>query len=175
MSKTHGLLCGGKPPEYFIWIQMKQRCNNPNHKRYKDYGARGISVCKKWMDSFESFIKDVGWRPSKELSIDRIDNSKGYEPSNVRWATSKQQSQNRDHVTLVDHNGKSTSLKDYCKLNNLNYGTVKSRIERDGWTLNEALKPGNPFRFRERNEPWKQEGISATTWYRRKNAIKRAV
>lgn len=85
----------GRTTEYVIWTQMKQRCNNQNATGYKNYGNRGISVCPQWNESFESFLRDVGQRPGPLFTLDRIDNSKGYEPGNVRWATWVEQAQNR--------------------------------------------------------------------------------
>lgn len=84
-----------KLPEYQCWQQIKQRCLNPNHRHYPDYGGRGISVDARWMNDFEAFLKDVGPRPSSKHSLDRIDNEKGYETGNVRWVTSKVQNNNR--------------------------------------------------------------------------------
>lgn len=84
-------------PEYQIWAQMRQRCNNPSHKKYKSYGGRGISVCDRWnqSDSYPFFIQDMGPRPSDEHSIDRINNDGIYEPSNCRWAISEEQAYNK--------------------------------------------------------------------------------
>jgi len=85
-------LCGTK--EYNSWNNMKIRCYNPSHKQYKDYGGRGIRVCNEWLNSFEQFYKDMGPRPIG-TTLDRINNNKGYEPSNCRWSTPKEQSKNR--------------------------------------------------------------------------------
>lgn len=76
------------------WLGMKQRCTNRKNKKYKDYGARGIKVCKRW-EKFENFFKDMGKSPSPKHSIDRINNDDNYTPSNCRWATAKQQANNR--------------------------------------------------------------------------------
>ncbi len=84
-----------KSPEYKIWGSMKRRCNNPNDARYSDYGGRGIKVYPAWDEDFRAFIKDVGMRPSKHYTLDRIDNDRGYEPGNVRWATRITQNRNQ--------------------------------------------------------------------------------
>lgn len=80
---------------YYTWYGMKNRCNNVKHKHYKDYGGRGIKVCKKWEEDFWAFHKYMGPRPSKDHSIDRIDNDGNYEPGNVKWSTPKEQANNK--------------------------------------------------------------------------------
>ncbi len=96
LQKTHGK-CG--TPEYSVWCDMKQRCNNPNNAWYHRYGGRGISVCKPWNDSFENFFADIGERPNGKLSIDRINNNGDYEPGNCKWSTAKEQTLNREPLT----------------------------------------------------------------------------
>ena len=93
--KKHGI---NKPvleiPEYFIHHSMIQRCTQPSHNSYKNYGGRGITVCKRWLNSFKLFYKDMGSRPDNTFSIERINNDKGYKPSNCKWATRSEQRRN---------------------------------------------------------------------------------
>lgn len=82
-------------PEYKAWGGAKHRCSNKNNRSFKNYGGRGVKVCDRWKNSFKFFIKDMGVRPSKSHSLDRINNNGDYEPSNCRWATTSQQALNK--------------------------------------------------------------------------------
>lgn len=87
--------------EYRIWADIKKRCTNKKHISYKNYGGKGVLMCERWFNDPKAFITDMGLRPSKNHSIDRINNNGNYEPSNCRWATSKEQSRNYSRNRLV--------------------------------------------------------------------------
>lgn len=118
---THGLSYSA---EYNIWVLMIKRCTNINDKRYNRYGGRGITVCKRWLKSFENFYLDMGARPSVNYSIDRIDNNKGYSPKNCRWVTQKQQSRNTSRNLYLVDNGEKIIASDFEKKYKLYRGSV---------------------------------------------------
>ena len=133
---------GRHVPEYKIWRAMKDRCYNPNNKSFKNYGGRGIMVCDRWLNSFENFLVDMGKRPSVKLSIDRIDNNGNYEPSNCRWATAKEQQDNKRNLhnqIFIHYNGERVTLSSFADTHNIPKGTIHSRISR-GYTPQEAVE-----------------------------------
>jgi hypothetical protein len=130
-SKIHGHHARGhKTPEYNAWDRMKARCYNPKYENYKWYGAKGITVCDRWLNSFENFLSDVGFRPSKEHSLDRFPNKFGnYEPGNVRWATRKEQARNTTRNRFITYNGETKTVVEWCEVLNLNQYTVRNRLQ----------------------------------------------
>lgn len=125
-----------KTPEYEIWAAMRQRCYNPNNKNFADYGGRGIVVCEKW-SSFEDFLSDMGIQPPG-MTIDRIDNYGNYEPSNCRWASRKEQSENRRSTRLIMVDGELLPLTKAAAKRGLAYTTLVRRLN-DGWSKDDAL------------------------------------
>lgn len=141
MTKTHLATSGSRTPEFVAWINMKQRCLNENASGAAFYA--GVTVCQRWMDSFEDFLEDVGPRPSALYSIDRHPISNGnYEPGNVRWATAKQQACNRKSNALIEHAGEIKPLSQWAEEARIRWVTLAYRLKR-GWSMELALaKPG---------------------------------
>jgi hypothetical protein len=122
---------------YRSWASMKQRCLDPAAENYADYGGRGISVCERWLD-FEGFFADMGSRPLRK-SIDRINPNGNYELSNCRWATVKQQSNNRRNNRWITHDGQSKTVSQWSSLAGIEESLIRNRIDRLGWTVERAL------------------------------------
>lgn len=128
--------------EFAIWQTMKQRCWNPNDKRFQDYGGRGIRICARWALSFESFYADMGPRP-EGLSIDRIDNDGHYEPANCRWATRKEQARNSRKTHWITLNHETKPLGEWARQTGIPRQTILSRLNKLGWDVKRALSPAN--------------------------------
>jgi hypothetical protein len=124
---------------YSAWQGMSTRCYYENCVEYHNYGGRGITVCTRWRESFENFYADMGDPPSKEYSIDRIDNDGNYEPENCRWATRKEQSRNRQNNRVITFGGLSMIAADWAEALNLPVGTVYYRL-RKGLSPEEILR-----------------------------------
>lgn len=124
---------------YAIWSDMKHRCLNENNIRYKRYGGRGISVCEEWLEfkNFYEWAKSSGYKD--ELTLDRVDNNKGYSPRNCKWSTQKEQAWNRSTTFKVERNGVSKSLREWCRLENVPFNMVYRRLRR-GWDIEDALR-----------------------------------
>jgi len=136
ITKTHG---GTKTRLYHIWASMRQRCTNPNNHAFKDYGGRGIYVCADWQrfDTFRAWALANGYRD--DLSIDRIDNNKGYEPENCRWASNSEQSNNQRSNVLITFRGVTKTRSQWAHDLGINPTVLRDRLDRYGWTVERAL------------------------------------
>lgn len=131
----HGESVGGRASvEYKAWLHMKERCYSIKDKQYKDWGGRGIRVCDRWLNKFENFLSDMGRKPSKNLSIDRIDNDGNYEPGNCRWGDGDQQNKNKRNNKWYEYEGERMILKDWAR-----------KLKTDSGNINYFLKKGKPF------------------------------
>lgn len=124
--------------EYGSWKSLKSRCFNINDQAYQYYGGRGITVCDRWMNSFENFYKDMGPAPSGEHSIDRIDNDGDYEPNNCRWVTYKEQNRNTRGNRMVKIGDVFKSLAEWAEDVGGNYHAIRMRLIR-GWPPEKAI------------------------------------
>ena len=122
---------------YKCWISMKSRCYNKNTLNYKKYGYKGITVCSRWITSFENFYKDMG-DVEKGMSIDRINVYGNYEPSNCRWATPKEQANNRTNNKKHIYKGIEYNQSELCRKFSIKTNTFTNRLNR-GWSLEDAL------------------------------------
>lgn len=121
---------------YETWKQMRHRCMRPLHKQYAAYGGRGIKVCKRWL-KFENFFKDMG-HPPPNKSLDRINNNKGYKPSNCRWATKSEQNNNKRTNVLITFNNQTLNITQWSKKLGISDSTIGSRIQK-GWPLEKCF------------------------------------
>lgn len=132
--ELHGL---SADPAYNCWKKMRTRCRNSKDGHYKWYGAKGVTVCARW-DRFSAFIEDMGPRPSSKHTIERIDNDKGYEPTNCRWATQTEQNKNRGFVARLRVGNATLFTADVAKI----VGKTRQYITRlvaSGLTLEQVL------------------------------------
>lgn len=131
LNTRHGYLSGGVArPEYYTWVGLRQRCNNPNDSRYDDWGGRGIKVCDRWKSSFENFISDMGDRPSKNYSIERIDNNGDYCPENCRWATREEQNRNTRGNHYETYNGITMILEDWAREFGVANASIRNQLRK---------------------------------------------
>lgn len=127
---------------YTSWRRMGDRCAATSGPHYLKYGARGIRVCERWKD-FWNFVKDMGLRPSKKHSLDRIDNDKGYEPGNCRWATAGEQMRNTRRTIWLDWDGGRVHILDFCEETGINYKWAYYLAKR-GLTAGQILNGERP-------------------------------
>jgi hypothetical protein len=153
-------------PEYEVWGAILSRCFNKNTESYPSYGGRGITVCKRWQESFQNFYEDMGPRPTAKHSIDRKENNGHYScgtceqcvangwPANCHWATMKVQSRNKRSNHKLTHNGETLTLMDWSIKTGIAFHTLSRRLTR-GWTVEKALTTPSDTRF---SEHWKNQG-----------------
>jgi hypothetical protein len=139
--ELHGL---NYTSEHNIWAKMKNRCHCTTNDAYKYYGAKGITVCDEWRNSFMAFYKDMGVRPY-DTTLDRIDNTKGYSKSNCRWATRVEQERNKSNTLYVDFRGIKISFPELCELCRKSYDNVFRRYHRMKLDIETALSGGRPY------------------------------
>jgi hypothetical protein len=132
---THGK---SGSPEHRIWLAMRSRCRPVSEGGHERYGGRGISVCERWAGLFDSFLEDMGERPSDKHSIDRIDNDGDYEPGNCRWATSAEQSRNTSVNRMVTHDGETLCIADWAERYGLRPSMLSGRLNA-GWDFERAV------------------------------------
>ena len=146
LNKSHGM---SSSKEFRSWMKAKDRCFNPKHPAYEKYGGRGIVMCDEWRNSFTAFYEYMGDCP-RTYTLDRIDNSKGYEPGNCRWASKKEQAMNSCWPKLVTIDGVTKNLSEWATLNGLRKESVYNRINKLGWSVEDAVsKPARPLRKRQ--------------------------
>lgn len=138
----------GLSPTYQSWQAMLRRCRDPRHPHFADYGGRGITVCERWR-RFEDFLADMGERPAGK-TLDRYPNRDGnYEPGNCRWATRREQQENRKNVTLIAFRGERHNVEEWSRRTGIRSITIRKRIER-GWAPERALTE-SPDLYKERS------------------------
>lgn len=124
--------------EYHSWQSMLARCRNTKDASYPLYGGRGIKVCHRWL-KYENFITDMGRRPSKNHTLNRIDNNGNYTPANCNWATKKEQARNRRSSLLLVLGGVTKTLAEWSEMYGHNPISVLKRLKR-GWSLRKSLR-----------------------------------
>lgn len=136
-NTTHGM---SKTPTYDTWQNMITRCHNPAATAYYKYGAKGVTVCDRWRESFEAFLADVGTRPGRAHTIDRIDNARGYEPGNCHWATMKAQQNNRTNNHRLTLGSETLTVAQWAARIGRCTTTIRNRLAL-GWPMEKVLSP----------------------------------
>ncbi len=144
--KTHGM---SKTRIYRIWRNMINRCYNKNNYDYNNYGGKGVKVCERWLIKFDDFYTDTKEGYSDDLTLDRFPDKNGnYEPSNCRWATPKEQANNRNSNVFYDYNGSKMQLGEICDLTGISYSKLETRIRILGMTAQQAADIGSSLKKR---------------------------
>lgn len=131
-AKKHGV-----STEYEAWRGMKRRCTNPKDKKYKYYGGRGITFCPRW-SKYSAFFSDMGFKPTPEHTLDRIDSNGNYQPDNCRWATWLEQENNRRDNRFLTHDGQTMTVAQWAREIGMKPARLTLRLWR-GWSVDRAL------------------------------------
>lgn len=134
-NPKHGLCY---TPEYRIWANMISRCYCPTASHFSHYGARGITVCERWLNSFKAFYEDMGPRPTPQHTLERLDNDGPYSPENCVWATKRAQAQNRRSNIYLTFDGKTMCVSEWARVLGTGVQTLFNRL-RHGWPVEKAL------------------------------------
>ncbi len=138
-SRIHGRT---STPEYISWAGAKSRCMNPHSQRYPMYGGRGIDMCPEWKDSFARFFADMGAKPTRKHSLDRIDCNGDYCPANCRWATQTEQTNNTRRNAYITCHGITLTAAEWSRRTGIKACTIRDRINKHGYSPERALTPG---------------------------------
>lgn len=134
-ATTHGR---AKTRVWNTWVNMIQRCHNPNAGGFEKYGGRGITVCERWRESFEAFLADMGEMPTEKHTIDRIESRLNYTPDNCRWATMKEQQNNRTNNCRLTLDGETMTLMQWSERLGVDRHTIRNRLN-SGWPMAKVL------------------------------------
>jgi len=146
--------------------RIRQRCENPSDISYPDYGGRGIRVCQRWQ-TFEPFLADMGPRPGRGYSIERIDVDGNYTPENCIWATTQQQARNKRVSIWIEHNGERLHIKEWEQRTGISWSTLRHRYVDLSWSAERTLTTP-PEAFAQRGSAtWNGETLTLTEWSQR--------
>lgn len=160
-------------PEYTAWRHLKERCLNPSHPCWPNYGGRGITVCDEWRDDFRAFLADMGSRPSSGHTIERVDNDKGYSKGNCVWATRKEQSNNTRKTVHHELGGEVRNQSDWGRFNGIPQSTISLRLKR-GWSQSEALT-APPIDHRGKRYEHDGKSLTIAEWSRETGVASRLI
>lgn len=124
---------------YATWTSMRHRCHNPKRNGYQNYGGRGITVCARWRDSFHNFLTDMGERPSRKHSLDRINNNGNYKKSNCKWSSRAEQNNNKSNNILLTAYGITLNMAEWGHVLEIPKGRIRNRIMNYKWSHHDAL------------------------------------
>lgn len=154
LRRSDGLVKENRP-EYIAWCGIKNRCLNKKNPKYPSYGGRGITICDRWLEKpngFANFLKDLGKKPSKKYSIDRINNDGPYSPKNCRWATPKEQANNRRPMPMnpkrnnniyITWNIETHTIAEWGRRLNLSDSMLYQRYRKYGWRGDRLFEPSH--------------------------------